>query len=181
VPSLLPRFYNGLMLENFPDPDELDPLEIWLRMLDPKDSLFRRTILHIILMFRVEDSKMEKILAANVFEFYPVSKCGLCSYLVVDAAERGRGLARMTTAPMLAALDMDARRLAGLERCPAVFAETNDPTRVRAENDSVPPLARLKMLVDVFFKQDTICSGSDTFNRRWGLGRTRARRCSSSS
>eukprot|EP01101_Sappina_pedata_P004808 TRINITY_DN2087_c0_g1_i1.p1 TRINITY_DN2087_c0_g1~~TRINITY_DN2087_c0_g1_i1.p1 ORF type:complete len:283 (+),score=130.31 TRINITY_DN2087_c0_g1_i1:3-851(+) len=149
IPSLLPKFYDDLMIPNFPDPDELDPLDVWMRMLDPKDELFTTTFLHILLVFEKDDTKLEKVLAANVFEFYPISKCGFCSYLIVAEDQRGRGLGHCTTQPMIEILDKDAQEFAGLGQCPAIFAETNDPKKVMPEDDVMPPVIRLKMLQSI--------------------------------
>ncbi|KAL6046702.1 hypothetical protein QOT17_022077 [Balamuthia mandrillaris] len=148
--SLLTRFYDEFLPTYFPFEDELEPVEVWEEMMDPdyKDSVF-----HVVVAFDQEDRELKEILGGCVFEYGRESDCGLISYFVVSPMCRGKGLGRLLIERSVEITHADARA-AGLKGgCPAIFAETNDPTKVKAEEDTVPPEVRVRMLQRIGFKR----------------------------
>jgi hypothetical protein len=143
---LLRRFYQDLILTNFPDPDELDPPELWERMLTPGDEMYEFTILHIVLAYAITDTNFECVLGGNVLEYYPRSKCSLMSFIVVHDRERRRGLGKILTEEGYEIVNHDAQERDGLPHCKAYFAETNNPDVVSEDQDSMSPVIRLSVL-----------------------------------
>jgi len=90
------RFYYGLITENFPFEDELDPFEVWEEHFHPKTAgeestgePVRDVIFEILLFYdAVKDSHLplveREIIGGSVCEFFSESKCGLISYFVVS-------------------------------------------------------------------------------------------------
>src|SRR4051794_38442294 len=91
--ALLREVYDGLYRTSFPRVEE-------------RESLEGLAAGHVIVA-RADDGTVEGFAAA---EYYPRSRCGLLSYLAVDAAERGRGHRR---APFAQASDPPHRAAAG--------------------------------------------------------------------
>jgi len=156
--QLLKSFYYGLIVENFPFEDELDPFESWEANLELKTSAEANSSVFEVLLF-FDKAKYAKttplirreILGGSVVEFFPESKCGLLSYFVVSTKERGRGLAKQIIKASVATLQSLAKEMyPELPFCP-VFAETNDPNKVAAETDSLTPNVRLGVLHNLGF------------------------------
>ncbi|KAL6046700.1 hypothetical protein QOT17_017961 [Balamuthia mandrillaris] len=146
----LKRFYDDFLPTYFPFDDELEPLEFWEEMMDPT---YTESVFHVLLAFEKHDTELKEIVGGCVFEYWRESRCGLISYFVVSPACRGKGLGRFLIEQSVDIIHRDARA-AGLHNgCPAIFAETNDPTKVKAEDDTVPPEVRVRMLQRIGFKR----------------------------
>jgi len=172
--EILKRFYDGLILTNFPFPDELDPPEIWERMFTPGDEMYDFTIMHILLAFDRSDRELKNILGGNVLEYYPRSQYSLLSFIVVDIAARQRKLGSSCVVVLLFCSDLmsmetlytgkylvdvgydlmnqEAKTRNGLEQCRAYVAETNQPELVSAEEDSMAPTLRVEVLQRMGFQ-----------------------------
>ena len=86
----LVRFYDECMIPNFPDKDELDPLEVWLEMFEPE---YTHTVLHILVILNDND----QFAAGVVTEYYPRATvgCYLTSWFsLTSAAQRWASSAR---------------------------------------------------------------------------------------
>jgi len=106
--ELLARYYRGIYWDDFAAQHE--PLEAW------QDALAGRTNYALTIRLAVED---EEILGGISFERYPISGCGLITYMVVAEAARRRGIGKRLQADAIATMFA-----AG---APAVFGEVNDP------------------------------------------------------
>jgi len=147
---LLKSFYDGLMLENFPMEDELDPFGSWLTGIEDEGG----STFEVLLFFDARRNELlthREILGGSVVEFFSESRCGLLSYFVVSKKERGRGLAKQIIDTSVATLQTIAKEMyPDMQYCP-VFAETNNPHRVAAEDDSLTPNVRLGVLHNLGF------------------------------
>eukprot|EP01100_Stratorugosa_tubuloviscum_P006496 TRINITY_DN2801_c0_g3_i2.p1 TRINITY_DN2801_c0_g3~~TRINITY_DN2801_c0_g3_i2.p1 ORF type:complete len:305 (-),score=141.69 TRINITY_DN2801_c0_g3_i2:90-938(-) len=144
--NLLNRFYNELMIPNFPDGDELDPIDVWIEMFSPNNSLYRTTILQITLAFEKNDENLELILGGAVNEYYPRSQCGLISYIVVNQKIRGSNIGTILADQSFIVLNSFAQFFHSIPKCRVIFAETNSPDLVSPEQDVMAPRIRCKVL-----------------------------------
>ena len=133
----LQRFYDECMLTNFPDKDELDPIEVWVEMFTPE---YDTTVMHIIVVLTEDD----RFAAGVVAEYYPKSQCGLLSYLLVQPEFRGPalGLVGKITPASSHIVDLSAQ-LRGVPHLKHYFCETNNPLGVLEINDNMPPRRRV--------------------------------------
>jgi GNAT superfamily N-acetyltransferase len=106
--ELLARYYRGIYWADFAAQHE--PLEAW------QDALAGSTDYELTIRLAVEEGE---ILGGISFERYPVSGCGLITYMVVAEAARRRGLGKR--------LQADAISTMFAAGAPAVFGEVNDP------------------------------------------------------
>jgi GNAT superfamily N-acetyltransferase len=106
--ELLARYYRGIYWDDFAAQHE--PLEAWQRALAGGAGY------ELTIRLAVDAGE---ILGGISFERYPVSSCGLITYMVVAEAARRRGLGRRLQADAIATMFA-----AG---APAVFGEVNDP------------------------------------------------------
>jgi GNAT superfamily N-acetyltransferase len=120
--ELLSRFYDEIMIPNFPLEDELDDLELWFDALTPEAKANHDLPkLHVVIW---TDIKTGIIAGGHVVEYYPRSTCGLISYFAVSSDYRGLGLGRRLIENGVEVLDSDANHCIGAN-CSAIFAETN--------------------------------------------------------
>jgi GNAT superfamily N-acetyltransferase len=105
---LLARYYRGIYWDEFAAQHE--PLEVWQRAL-AGDADYALTIWLAV--------EADEILGGISFERYPISGCGLITYMVVAPTARRRGLGRR--------LQADAIAMMLSAGAPAVFGEVNDP------------------------------------------------------
>ena len=112
--ELLTRFYNELMIPNFPLEEERDDLDDWVYCLDPVKNLAKQKAqpqpypsMDVVLLVkqdpeaslpvvdnRTPSSRKTVILAGVAFEYYKQAQCGLLSYMVVPAEFRRLGIMR---------------------------------------------------------------------------------------
>jgi len=168
--ALLHKFYYGLIEENFPFEDELDPFEVWEENLhlspgpnddegeegSPSANEQRDVVFEVLLFFDNQKNKNlplveREIIGGSVCEFFLESKCGLISYFVVSTKERGRGLSKEIIRSSVETLHRIGRELYPQETLFPVFAETNDPAKIAAETDSLSPNIRLGVLHNLGF------------------------------
>ena len=142
----LVRFYDECMIPNFPDKDELDPLEVWLEMFEPE---YTHTVLHILVILNDND----QFAAGVVTEYYPKSNCGLLSYLLVQPDFRGPtlGLVSKITRASLLVVDISAQK-ADIPELTYYFCETNSPLGVLEINDNMPPRKRVRLFDTLSFR-----------------------------
>jgi hypothetical protein len=92
--AILTQFYDELMIPNFPLDDERDDLEDWLVYLEPSQAAElgndRPTMDVLILTLQVNDTT--SILGGIAFEYYPLSRAGLLSYMVISTDYRRLGV-----------------------------------------------------------------------------------------
>jgi GNAT superfamily N-acetyltransferase len=146
--DLLARFYAGLYVSGFPDPDERESLANMERYLElRRRGWYGPNSYHIILAL-----DGERTVAASVSDYLADSNCGIIEFLIVDESMRGTGLGKMLHAATIEALHADARAI-GRDGIDAVVIELNDPFQVAAVDDNYDPFERA-MIWD-----------------RWGYGR----------
>ncbi len=101
--ELLTRFYNEIMIPNFPLEEERDDLEDWLYCLDPtKRSHTPGTNpypnMDVLLLVKNESQSTNDIetkttiVGGVAFEYYKQAQCGLLSYMVVPKEFRRLGV-----------------------------------------------------------------------------------------
>ncbi|MGK2942042.1 MAG: GNAT family N-acetyltransferase [Immundisolibacter sp.] len=105
------------------------------------------------------------LLGGIAFEHYRDSHCGLLTYLVIAPEFRRRGLGRQLIHGALARLHQETRAH-GTELC-GVFAETEDPDKVGANDNAMAPRERLTALarlgarrIDIPYVQPALEGGS---------------------
>lgn len=120
---------------SFPEDSEREPRSVW------EDAL-QNDALNYRLEFVVAHEG-ERVVGGVVFEYYPASRCGLVTFVFVDARTRKRGLARSLMERAEARL---LERSAGTIR--VIFAEAEDPERVKALGirTAIDPAIRLAIL-----------------------------------
>jgi hypothetical protein len=94
--AILTQFYDELMIPNFPLDEERDDLEDWLMYLDPSRmeelSDDSPTMDVLILTLTNKDTTTTSILGGIAFEYYPLSRAGLLSYMVISTNYRRLGI-----------------------------------------------------------------------------------------
>ena len=133
----LSRFYEGLYIAGFPDPNERESLANMKRYLKRKrEGWYGKNHYHIILAL-----EGERTVAASVSDYLAVPNCGIIEFLLVDETMRGSGLGSRLHAATLEAFNADARR-AGRSGVDGIVIELNDPFRVAPQNDNYDPFER---------------------------------------
>lgn len=135
--DLLRRFYDELMIPNFPLEEERDDLDDWLICLDPD---------------RAEDKSVEgppmdvlilhfdnTVIGGIAFEYYPQARAGLLSYMVVSTDFRRLGILA-TLHPVFCQALQSLHEVSSRTntKIPAILAETNTATA----GDVPPAVAR---------------------------------------
>ena len=174
--ELLKRFYDELMVPNFPLADELDSIEYMESMLKDADDdeaeedpakqsnaiqgmtmTSKDVDFHILLMLSFPTAPVEgkrpnyadaTILGGVVFEYYIQANVGLLTYLLVSPKYRGMRLGFILTEQCRESLESNAKSRGHLAGCNAIFLETNSATKVKASNDVMAPALRHQ----IFFK-----------------------------
>lgn len=133
----LSRFYEGLYVAGFPDPNERESLANMARYLKlRRDGWYGANNYHIILAL-----DGERTVAASVSDYLATPNCGVIEFLLVDESVRGTGVGKTVHTATVAALDADARR-AGHAGVDGVVIELNDPFQVAPQDDNYDPFAR---------------------------------------
>lgn len=129
--KIISRFYNGLMKTNFPIADELEPLEVWLKQLDPAfqtaQEARRYTMNQIIAVdtSNVIPGTNDHLIAGGIsFEYYKEGNAALVTYFVVDPSFRRKGLLGELFQQALNVLNQQAQAH-GKPALAAIFLETN--------------------------------------------------------
>lgn len=149
--DLLTNFYHHLMVPNFPIKDELEPLDLWLKLLSPSwresteadNDIKTLSVpeIHVILAIKFE-GEVPFIGGGIVAEYYSTTNCGILTYLVVHKRTRGQGLASKLVSRAVDALDKNAKKRGKLAGCNAVFLETNSAEKVTPQQDVMDPRMR---------------------------------------
>lgn len=161
-PDLLAGFV-GLYEEAFSDPSEREDPAQWPPRLYG-DLPPPQPRMHLLVA--VDDAAPDRPLGGIAFEYYRDSRCGLLTYLVTDPAHRRRGLARRLVERAIDLLHRDAQTEGAALR--AVFAEAEDPDKVGAGGNAMPPRERLAALarlgarrIDIPYVQPRLAGGSE--------------------
>ncbi|KAF2068992.1 hypothetical protein CYY_009691 [Polysphondylium violaceum] len=143
--DLMDRFYNELMLPNFPMKNELEPLSNFVTALERETYNPNLSEVHVLLALRWpnESSDLQPTIGAGIiFEYYPNTNCGLLSYLVVHRSSRGHGLARVLVERAVELLDKHAKTRGQLAGCNVILLETNSAEKVTVQQDVMDPRMR---------------------------------------
>lgn len=150
-PVMLSQFYKQLLVPNFPIKDELEPLEHYVRVLDPQfREKCEQTVdvnelaipeTHVVVALRYEEDQLF-LGGAIVAEYYNRNNCGILTYLVVHKRSRGQGLAGKLVSRAVEILDKNAKKRGKLAGCNAVFLETNSAEKITPEQDVMDPRMR---------------------------------------
>ena len=103
----------------------------------------RRCTLNILVAFDARDTQRQTLLGGIVFEYYYPSNCALITYLVINPAVRGQGLAIYLTIQAFSLM----RRVAKVHghKVPyVIFCEVNDPALISDAEDAFSPLTRIR-------------------------------------
>jgi GNAT superfamily N-acetyltransferase len=135
--DLLSRFYEGLYIAGFPDPNERESLANMKHYLSlRREGWYGPNSYHIILAL-----DGDRTVAASVSDYLAKPNCGVIEFLLVDEAMRGTGIGKTVHAATIEAFDADARR-AGRGSLDGVVIELNDPFRVAPQDDNYDPFER---------------------------------------
>ena len=88
---------------------------------------------------------IDRVLGGVAFEYYPASRCGLLTYIAIDPAERGRGLARPLASRALAGLQQAAQ--AHGATLAAAIAESERPERLDPADPDAVRTARRRLAI----------------------------------
>jgi len=141
--NLLRDFYYDIYLPAFPLFDEREDFELWSGLLRDKTAL---PASEIVLAGSGFDTDSPRVAGGQGVEYYPRSRCGLLTYLVLAPEFRGKGLSRPLVKAGLEAIDSLAGNFNHQSRPRAYFSETNDPRNPNSLNDSQDPRQRVMML-----------------------------------
>lgn len=152
--SFIRLYENG-----FPNPDERENPEAWKSRITEKPRPPEpRT--HLILAI---DPDKGKVMGGIIFEYYPASRCGLITYLIVDMEYRGRKVAKGLLGEATSRLKAEAewrspinrlleklslrsgpQRDTGTHSLQAIFAESENPRELASLDSSMPAKDRLR-------------------------------------
>jgi GNAT superfamily N-acetyltransferase len=162
-PSLLNDFI-ALYLRTFTDPAEREDPSQWAERLE-HDLPEPQPRMHLLVAAE-PGTGPNRVHGGLAFEYYRGSRCGLYTYLVVDPDRQRGGLAKAMLARAIEILKADARDHG--EHLRAVFAESENPALVAADNNSMAPRDRLVALsrlgarwIDIPYVQPTLIGGSE--------------------
>jgi GNAT superfamily N-acetyltransferase len=133
----LARFYDGLYVAGFPDPNERESLANMQRYLQLRREGWYGPNNYRILLALDGD----RTVAASVSDYLAQPNCGVIEFLLVDESVRGTGVGKLVHSATVATLDADARRI-GRSAIDGVVIELNDPFLVAPENDNYDPFER---------------------------------------
>ncbi|EGC34343.1 hypothetical protein DICPUDRAFT_98253 [Dictyostelium purpureum] len=152
--ELLERFYKEIMIPNFPNKYELEPLENWIQAFsseirdDPNIS-----DLHILLALRWSDSSTQPIIeGVIIFEYFSANNCGLLTYLIVQKTFKGKGLDRILVESAIEILNQNAKSQGFLPGCNAIFLEVYSGEKVTIKQDVVDPRMRHSIYHQIGFR-----------------------------
>lgn len=133
----LVRFYRGLYVSEFPDPDERESLANMKRYLQLKaQGWYGGNNYHIVLV-ELDGCPV----GGCVFDYLAGPSAGILEFLFIGAAWRGLGLGRALLDEATRLLKHDAASRTG-KRLAAIVAEMNDPFRPAATPDNMDPFQR---------------------------------------
>ena len=136
---LLRLFYRRLFRPAFPICEERESVKTWRALLWGHCDACE---LHCLVAgYDVDDPRRRRIVAGLLFEYYPISDCGLLTYLVTHPTFRRRGLATMLFQRGIRNLKAIAARRR--RRLHAVFLEIKDPRKRARASDVMDPWTRL--------------------------------------
>lgn len=143
---MLERFYNELMIPNFPLKEELEPLDRWIPILESSE---RNTTegsgmyLNVMVCFDGRDAERKTLIGGIVFEYYYPSNCALITYLVTNPSVRGSGSGVFLGIHAWGVMKKLAQKH-GHPNPHIIFCEVNDPALISDSEDSLSPLQRLR-------------------------------------
>lgn len=141
--ALLERVHRELYVRAFVEPSETENVELWRELLWGRGAAPDWPCeLHCLVGWPANEGRGWPA-AALWFEYHRVSRCGLLTYLVVDAEWRRRGFARLLVEAALQRLELSAK--ADGQTLRGVFTEVHDP-RGQTLGDTMEPLARVRTL-----------------------------------
>jgi hypothetical protein len=127
----LSRFYDGLYVAGFPDPNERESLANMKRYLRlRRECWYGSNNYHIILAL-----DGDRAVAASVSDYLAKPNCGVIEFLLVDETVRSTGLGKLVHSATIEAFDADARRI-GRSGVDGVVIELNDPFLVAPQDDN---------------------------------------------
>ncbi len=144
-------YYVELYKPAFPIADEAEDPTIWLPLLADK-SPHSSLIIHILLATGDGRSPQEieasSLLGGMIFEYYPVSKTALATYLCVRPKMRGHGIAKFLLARTLEILGTPAEA-----STVPLFAEAENPRDQPDEATQDLACRRLRILAHLGFRK----------------------------
>lgn len=140
--ALLVEFYDNVYRPAFPEPNETEGPDTWLRYMTGA-PVPKKPDVYVLLACGPADN----ILGGLIFEFYRTSGCWLATYLCVREANRCQGIAREL-------VRRAHQAMSSAQRTPDVvlFAETEIPRRVPAGTDRDAAIVRLQTLGKLGFR-----------------------------
>jgi GNAT superfamily N-acetyltransferase len=139
--GLMEAFYTQLYLPAFPIPSEREDPDIWRSYLYGERRDGPCEVHFLIVGSHLAEPARRGIGGGLLFAIYPRSACVLLTYLVVDPALRGQGVARRLFEVGFRIVDDWAARHG--RPIQAVLGELNDPRVVGPERDVIDPWERL--------------------------------------
>ena len=138
--AALQRFYHGLYVDEFPDPDERESLANMARYVELKaQGWYRRNNYHVLVIERGG-----RPVGGAVFDYLVKPNAGVIEFLFTRPDRRRQGLGRMLLDAVARTLQRDAHAAAGKPLF-AIVAEMNDPFRRPKTPDNMDPFDRAEI------------------------------------
>ncbi|EGC29065.1 hypothetical protein DICPUDRAFT_5127, partial [Dictyostelium purpureum] len=157
--QLITKFYNQVLVPNYPGINELEPLDVWFKMLPTSSEqqqqkeqkqkqqdtqlLIDNEDFHLLVALRYHEdedtSKQEPIICGGLaFEYHKETNCGLLTYFLVGDGpnNRSENMARALIQRAVDILEQNAIDCGNLAGCNAIFLESNEVHRDLPSNDT---------------------------------------------
>ncbi len=151
----------------FQDPNTFEELHTWLACCNPEDPHHMQRYFFCVQHPEHQGDINYPPIGGVVIEYYPLSACGLITYMYLEPEFRGTGLARCL-------LEIATTRLAfemgWQDKClDAVFMECDDPSKVKTHHpDSINAVTGLRKfqslgmrMVDIPYIQPPLSPGKE--------------------
>jgi GNAT superfamily N-acetyltransferase len=164
---LLDTFYHALYLPAFPMPSEREDPAVWRTYLWSPERDTLPSEMHCLLAGSGLLQPTDRVVCGGlIFVIFTHSKSSLVTYIVVDASRRRLGLGQRLFRAALEMLDRRAEGTGGPRGL--VFAEVNNPIKIRPEQDVIDPWRRLAFferlggrIVDIPYVQPALGAGQE--------------------
>ena len=139
--ELLERFYHGVYVEEFPDPDERESLENMTEYLRLKEQGWYGANNYHILVISADDGQ---IAGGVIADYFDRSNAGVIEFMVVGPSFRGQGLGKRLLEEISGKFLEDCRK-AGHSELTGICGEVNDPYRRCDVSEHLDGFARMRM------------------------------------
>ena len=135
--ELFNKFYTEIYCTDFIDPDEQEDLESFHQYLLNNNSGNQNNNYRVVLLL-----ESNLVIGCAIFDYLPLSNCGIIEYIVIKDSYRRRGFGKLLLEKIECFLDSCATER-GQSNVEWIFAEVNNPWVTDRSKESSDPTARL--------------------------------------